>query len=439
MTIGRIALIAVIVLSLAPPAYADFPRDWYVSAGVGWGYADSVTFDEHDALLEIDRGIYLPSGALGVKLGDYRVELEGSQRHNTPEILYAPDAGIEIDPDGRDELNADSLLLNVVRDIPVGIAWRPYVGAGIGVAKVDYRLSEIEIPNLDRPRRDIVNDESTTFAFQLIAGFTVPVTRRFDLAADYRYWKAPSPDLEDVSGTALDIDHTVHSVWLNLRYHAPDAGVFRKPPPRKKPQRGWYLKSSIGGGFSEDSDVDIVPPVTIDAFDIGLTTTVGLGYAWRKRWRFELEGAYRRNDVEVIDFRAAGEDAASGDVKAYSLMANAIVQFAPGSSIRPFFGAGFGVVHSKFDIDVRGICTSFVCGTTERHAKLIDDDDNAYAAQIFAGVDVAVTPRMTFTADYRYWRTRDFKMEQPDGAPFENYLRNTSITVGFRYSLADEH
>jgi opacity protein-like surface antigen len=437
MTNGRIALIALLGCLTAAPAYAEFPRDWYVSAGVGWDYPKRVTFESNGALLELDRGVYRPIAALGTSLGDnWRVELDGSILKSTPEILYLASAGIEIDPDGRDLIEAKNLMVNVLRDIPVGIAWRPYFGAGIGMSKLGYRVSEIEIPHDvgRQPRRDIVNDKTTTFAFQFIAGFTVPITRRLDLAADYRYWHAPSPDLEDVNGVDLGIDHSVHSAWLQLRYHAPNAGVFKAPPPRKKPMGGFYIETAMGGGFNEDSDVRDTK-IGLDAFDLGPVATAALGYAWRNRWRFELEGQYRNNEVEVVDFRPAqGEDPADGDVKNYALMANIIYQFAPGSSIRPFIGVGMGIAHATFDVDVFGICEFFVCGA-ERQAKLIDDDDSARAVQIMAGVDVAISPRTTFTADYRYWRTSDFKMQQPDGAPFEAYLRNTSITVGIRYSF----
>ena len=134
MIFGRTALIAISGCIAASPTYGDFPRDWYVSGGVGWDYADRVTFESNAALLEFDRAIYQPTAALGIKLGDWRVELDGTIRENTPEILYSASAGIEVDPDPRDLIKATTLMVNVVRDIPIGIAWRPYLGAGIGVA-----------------------------------------------------------------------------------------------------------------------------------------------------------------------------------------------------------------------------------------------------------------------------------------------------------------
>ena len=51
---GQLALIALSGCLLVAPAAAEFPRDWYVSAGVGWDYGDRVTFESNGALLEID-------------------------------------------------------------------------------------------------------------------------------------------------------------------------------------------------------------------------------------------------------------------------------------------------------------------------------------------------------------------------------------------------
>ena len=437
MVIARIATVALIGCSAAAPASSQPLRDWYASLGVGWDHAERVTFED-GSLLEIDRRGWRPNAALGAKFGDnWRIELNGSIQENTPEVLYQPSAAIEVNPDERDVLRASSLMANVLRDIPIGIAWRPYVGAGIGVTKLDYRVSEQETRS--RPRIFFVDDKSTALAFQLIAGFTVPLTRRLDLAADYRYFKAPSPNLGDVNGTDLDIDHTVHSAWVHLRYHAPNAGVFKTPSPRHEWMRGLYFETAIGGGFPEDSEVDAQgAEIHLDAYDLGPAITAALGYAWRSRWRFELEGQYHRNELEVVDFRQPqGEEVADGQVKSYSVMANVIHQFSPGRSIRPFVGIGYGLVHGSFDVDVFGVCQFGVCGP-EFRSEHIHDDDSATALQLMVGFDIALTPRATFTADYRGWWTSDFKMQQPDGTPYETSLEHRSITVGVRYAFGGE-
>ena len=439
ITINGIARIALLAGFAATPAHAEFPRDWYVSAGLGWNYAHAITLDSIDARVDLDQAIYQPSAALGVRVYDnWRLELDGAIFESTPEIVYSTSQGIEADSDEKDGIKSTSLMVNVLREIPIGIAWRPYLGVGIGIADVDFRLSELAINSgaIQRPRRDIVDDKTTAFAYQLIAGLTVPLTRRLDLSADYRYWATPSLDLEDVNGVSQDIDYGVHSAWLHLSYHAPDTGVLRSPAPRQKSVSGFYLSTSLGGGMSEDAELkDVVTRITIDAFDFGPTATVAFGYAWRNRWRFELEGGYRRNDVEVIDFRLPqGEDGASGEVKSYSLMANAIYQFAPGSSIRPFLGLGAGIISQSYDIDVFGFCEFYVCGP-EHSSKFIDDNDSTSVFQAMLGVDVAILPQLTFTTDLRYLRTSDFNMEAPDGSSFITTHRNTSIVVGLRYSF----
>ena len=436
MVIARIATAALIGCLVAAPVSAEPLHDWYVSLGVGWDHAKRETFED-GSLLEIDRRGWRPNAALGAKFADnWRVELNGSIQENTPEVLYLPSASIEVDPDYRDIMRAKSVMANVIRDIPIGIAWRPYVGAGIGYTDLDYVVSQQQRGNA--PRVFSVDDSASGMAFQLITGFTVPITRRLDFAADYRYYKMPSPNLEDVNGADLDIDHTVHSAWVHLRYHAPNAGPFASPPPRRQWTRGLYFELGIGGGFPEDSDVEMPDSsgvISLDAYDMGPTVIAAIGYNWGSRLRFEIEGEFRRNEVERVDFgRFRGEDLADGQVKTRSLMANVIYQFLPGRSVRPFLGIGWGLVHGKFDIDVFGVCQFRVCGAefSEQH---IHDKDTTTGAQALLGVDVVLTQRATFTADYRWSRTKDFKMNSPDGGFYETYLQNVSVTAGVRYAL----
>ncbi len=440
MAIARFGSLLFIGLALITPAHAQVPRDWYVGVGTGWDYAEKVRFEGSNAGLEYDRHALQPLLAVGARLSDnWRVELEGAILESSPEILYSAPAGIEVDPDDHDLTKASNLMVNLLYDFNGGIAWRPYVGAGIGMTKLDFRLSQrpLDFALVQAPRIDIVDDEDTALAFHIIAGFTVPISRRLDLAADYRYWKAPSTDLQDVSGNDLDISHTVHSAWLHLRYHAPDRGVMSSPAPRHKTKDGFYLETKFGGVFTGDAKVDNTL-VTIDAFDLGAQTTIALGYSWGQRWLFELEGGYMQTAVDVVDFRPfQGEDAASGKLKASTLMANVIYRFAPNSSIRPKFGLGAGMVDASFNIDYFGVCEFLVCSGTEHRDKLIDDKDKAYAFHAIIGVDVAVSPRLTFSADTRYWTTSKFSMRFPNGAPYKTELDAISIQAGLRYSFGN--
>ncbi|MEQ8484408.1 MAG: outer membrane beta-barrel protein [Pseudomonadales bacterium] len=442
MTIHRTAFLPILVVAIvclyAPAGHATALDDWYLSAGTGFVYADSIDLDS-GAQMDFDRGTVQFAAAVGRRIQDHwRLEAEYSKQEVTPEILYSSAAGIEVDSDAGDAVTATSLMLNAIRDLRPGQAWRPYVGAGIGMSRVDLRFSELAIdaPFLQRPRRDIVDDDDTTLALQLIAGFTVPLTRRLELAADVRYWHAPDVELEEVSGAKLSTDHSVRSAWLRLRYHGPRAGVFDGPAPRQAPQRGWYLAGTFGGTFAQDEDIED-RLIVIDAFDLGSVTSLAVGRYLGQRWRVELEASYWRNAVEVLEFSPEiGEDAASGRAESYGLMANVVYQFAPGSSIRPFVGLGAGMLRSKYDIETRGFCSNFICGPDEQRSRLVDDSGSARAAQLLIGADAAITDRLLFSAAYRQLITDTTDLQQPDGAPLNIDRRYVSgISVGVRYTL----
>lgn len=434
-----VRLVGLIGCCLWPGAVmADLAERWYAGVGVGWSYAENLEF-ANDASMDLDRGTDQLLGAVGRRVGDdWRVELNYLEHERFPELLYSSSASIEIDTDERDSVESSGLMVNVVRDLSVGQAWRPYLGVGIGRGKLDVRFSDPEVDGrfLQRPRRDIIDDGDSGFAWQVMAGLSVPLTRRLELAADFRYWQMPDVELQEVSGAETDTDHTVRSAWLHLRYHGSKAGVFGGPAPRQAFERGWYVSGNLGGGFAQDEDIEDTTLV-IDAYDLGTTVTMAAGYHLRPRWRVELEASYWDNGVEVMEFsKDFGEDQASGSVESLSLMLNVIHQFNPGSTVRPFLGLGGGWIRSSYDISTAGFCRNFVCDPVEQRADLIDDHGTAVAAQAMVGVDVAITDRLRFSAAYRQLITGTTDMEQVDGSPFNTEKRYvTSVTAGVRYTL----
>ncbi|MAT84652.1 MAG: hypothetical protein CMQ43_09005 [Gammaproteobacteria bacterium] len=435
-----IGLLGVVALTgWAGPAAADLFDRWYGAFGVGWSYADRLELDADDAYIEADRGTDQLLGAIGRRVGDdWRVELDYARFDRSPEILYSRSAGLEIDTDEGDSVEASSLMVNLVRDLRIGQAWRPYLGIGAGRGTLDVEFAELGIdgPFFQRPRRQIIDDSGSGLAMQVIAGLTVPITRRLELAADFRYWHMAEVDLEDVSGASADTDHSIRSAWLHLRYNGSGAGVFDAPAPRRDAEQGWYVMGNLGGGFAQDEDIED-QLLVIDAFDLGTVATVAAGYHLRPRWRAELEASYWENSVDVMEFsKDIGEDAASGSAESLSLMLNVIYQFAPGSTVRPFVGLGGGWIRSSYDITTFGFCRNFTCDPVEQRALLVDDHGTATAAQAMFGVDVAINERLSFSASYRQLVTGTTDMRRPDGTPFNTERRYiTSVVAGFRYNL----
>jgi opacity protein-like surface antigen len=432
-TMSRNLLLCVLLAGVPISVLADLPGHWYARAGIARNWADNVTFDEALSESPDETGgtidfDFAEAGFLSFGFAadnHWRLELEAAYRHNDTEILFFPESGLEVDPESSDEVEAFSLMVNVLRDFNVGIALRPYIGAGVGTAEVEYKVGESSINGLfvQRPRRAIIDDKSTSFAFQLIVGFTMPLSRSFDLAADYRYWQATSVELEDAMGQELDTKHVTHSAGMSLRYY-PGGGARPKTPREAHPgyPKGFYLAGSFGNGLAPDAEIQN-SLANFDAFDIGPVATLAAGYGLGDRWRFEVEASRRKNDAEIIDFNPEfGEDRAIGRVRADSLMANAIYRFFPRSAIAPYVGLGVGLAAADYDVDVPG-------------ETFVDDDADALAYQAIIGVDIAVSPRLTFSADYRIWMTSELKMKQPDGTPLETEHRTDTMMVGLRYAL----
>ncbi|WP_186314057.1 outer membrane beta-barrel protein [uncultured Sphingomonas sp.] len=81
--------------------------------------------------------------------------------------------------DGRGKVKNLGAFANVFYDFNRAEAFQPYLGAGLGVQRVDveYRPSGV----------DVANDDQTRFAYQFMAGATYQVSPRVDLFAQYTY------------------------------------------------------------------------------------------------------------------------------------------------------------------------------------------------------------------------------------------------------------
>ena len=436
---GLWALGCLLATVCSAPVSADLIDQFYLSAGAGWDYANGVKLDSNGAEMNFDQGVFQPTVAVGMRfMDDWRIEFERSVNDNSPQILYSSRAAVESDSDEADSIHATSLMLNVVRDFDVGLALRPYIGLGLGQSDVALRFStpRIDEEPINIPRQDIIHDHDSTLAWQFIAGFTVPISRRLDIAVDYRFLQAPSVQLQEISGADFKDAYGVQSLWMHLRLHTADSGRFASPAPRTEPMRGWYLAGNLGGAFSEDAEI-IGTEKVLDAFKIGPVTNVAVGYSWRDRLRVELEGGYRKHSVLVFETSGSiGEDQADGDLSMSTLMMNTYFQFFPGSSLRPYVGVGVGMVRADYTVDTRTFCRQFVCGAVEERARIVSDNDTTFASQAILGVDIAVFPRLHFTADYRYLLTGKFGLQDPAGADLEiRTQRSNSVSVGLRYAL----
>jgi len=294
--------------------------------------------------------------------------------------------------------------------------------SNLALLKIQLRMSRGRIPGVvPVPPEPIIDDQATALAWQLIGGFSIPLTTRLDLGFDYRYWQAGGIDIQPEDGTDLSVKHTTHSANVHLRYLFSGDRPQRNSYPRAKGGR-WYLASSFGGSVAMDSEVS-GSNQNLDAFSLGPSFTLTVGRRMTRHWRLELEAAWRENRVEVIDFGdPIGQFSAEGEVSATSLMVNAAYGFRPEKGIRPYLGIGLGAAHARYEV-------------TTQDVLYLDDDDGAAALQLIAGLDITLTERLDFTSDFRTWFAYPIKLDRPDGSPFETWHWVHSVNLGLRYSL----
>ena len=121
----------------------------------------------------------------------------------------------EINVDG--DISTTRLFGNLLVDFDTGGAFTPYLGAGLGVARVDADLSYGAGVRLD--------DRDTAFSAQLIAGTSYALSDSLSLTGDVRYIRDFGVELQRFAPTGAltgtvedDIDTVAVNVGLRFRF-----------------------------------------------------------------------------------------------------------------------------------------------------------------------------------------------------------------------------
>ena len=112
-----------------------------------------------------------------------------------------------------------SAMINGFYDFDTGGDFTPYIGLGIGGARV-------EANSISPVSGTSVNDSDFGLAYQAILGTAYQLDDQWSATADYRYFSAPDLDFSAANGTSVDSNYDAHTFMIGLRFS------FAKP---KKP------------------------------------------------------------------------------------------------------------------------------------------------------------------------------------------------------------
>jgi outer membrane protein OmpA-like peptidoglycan-associated protein len=208
------------------------------------------------------------------------------------------------------------------------------------------------------------------------------------------------------------------------------AGVLAMPvTAAAQPIQGLYVGTGVGADFAQSPRVTLPSGFggghgTLNE-NIGFDAVMSLGYALGNGMRFEVEGNFRRNGIG--GFTAPAVTAATGTVRTYGVMANALFDMDIGSPwVYPYLGGGAGYQWTKLaGAAFTNPATGFAYST--------DDTQGGFAWQAMAGLSFPVpnTPGLSVTAEYRF-------MNILGGEKFDGSLTTAAGTVPATIKLSNQ-
>lgn len=142
----------------------------------------------------------------GDPVGEGRIELEYSRRSNTLDKVTFAEGSFA----GAGTVKAESLLVNFFGVFHDDTGFSPYVGIGVGAARIEAsNLQESGFP-LGSGRKDV-------FAYQGGAGIDCRLTNHLNLDLGYRYFGTLRPTFSEAGGNKMKMDYRSHAVLLGVR------------------------------------------------------------------------------------------------------------------------------------------------------------------------------------------------------------------------------
>lgn len=197
---------------------------------------------------------------------------------------------------------------------------------------------------------------------------------------------------------------------------------------------GPYFSAFLGTSFARDTTVDSFDVINGNSFSDQVTYDPGIYLGGTGGYDFgflRLEGelSYRNANIDTIT-SANGERFRNvdGDLGVFAGMFNVFFDMHNPSRVTPYLGGGIGFAALHLS-DTNGF------GNTQGFAHLYDDSsDTVFAAQVGAGLDVAINSRYSLDIGYRYFITDKGNLEG-DFISSDLKFESHNAMVGFKFKF----
>lgn len=202
-------VVCIVAMALfTAPAFAAGP---YVGAEGGAVFLSDSTFSSTGGDTDLKAKTGFGLGAFGgMDFGTYRVEGEFAYRRNNNKEATS---GGTTDPVGGD-YSSMALMVNGYYDFRmVSPSVVPYIGGGLGGARVSLKATDPATGSTD------IDDNDIVFAYQFAAGVGFPISNQLTLDLGYKYFATANPSFDPVGGgTQVDGEYASHNLFLGARF-----------------------------------------------------------------------------------------------------------------------------------------------------------------------------------------------------------------------------
>ncbi|MDH5189113.1 MAG: OmpA family protein [Rhodospirillaceae bacterium] len=191
------------ISAVSASAFAD-EKGYYVGVGVGAASpTDKNISGVNSGKINFDNSL-MGSVSLGYNYASpWRGEVELSRRGGNVDTV----SGVA----GSGEVLATGIMANALYDFNSIGSIKPYVGAGLGFAKINL--------NSVKPFGAVsYNDSDNALAYQGIVGASYKIKDNLDFFTDYRYLGTQGIDVTSSAGNAGSFNYRSHAIMVGLRF-----------------------------------------------------------------------------------------------------------------------------------------------------------------------------------------------------------------------------
>lgn len=191
----------------------------YVSLSGGWNGLFKTDLERIDpdgtvqqAHLENEDG-WAVLGAIGYRTTSaLRGELEIGYRSNSIDTGTHKASGISADIDG--DINALTIMANILYDFRNRTAFTPYIGLGLGAVNIEF--NDVKLAGT---QNRLAHADVWAPAAQGIVGVSYKAKKNINLFVNYHFLTALSePEITNIAGSEIDINYETQSLLAGIAF-----------------------------------------------------------------------------------------------------------------------------------------------------------------------------------------------------------------------------